>query len=71
VVSGLELGGEAQERVTATPVQKEYAKAYNRLKARKQRDKISVDKWNTAIVKAFFVYSPADFELLSWQIILA
>lgn len=43
---------EAQERVTATPAQKEYAKAYNRLKARKQRGKISVDDWNTAVAKA-------------------
>ncbi len=43
---------EAQERVTATPAQKEYVKAYNRLKARKQRGKITVDEWNTAVVKA-------------------
>ncbi len=43
---------EAQERATATPAQKEYAKAYNRLKARKQRGKISVDDWNAAVAKA-------------------
>lgn len=43
---------EAQERVTATPAQKEYAKAYNRLKARKQRGKISVDDWNAAVAQA-------------------
>ena len=43
---------EAQERVTATPAQKEYAKAYNRLKARKQRGKITVGEWNTAVVNA-------------------
>lgn len=43
---------EAQERVTATPAQKEYAKVYNRLKARKQRGKISVDDWNAAVAKA-------------------
>ena len=43
---------EAQERVTATPAQKEYAKAYDRLKARKQRGKISVDEWNTAVAQA-------------------
>lgn len=43
---------EAQERVTATPAQKEYAKAYNRLKARKQRGKITVNEWNAAVVKA-------------------
>ena len=43
---------EAQGRVAATPAQKEYAKAYNRLKARKQRGKISVDDWNTIVAKA-------------------
>ena len=43
---------ESQERVTATPAQKEYAKVYNRLKARKQRGKISVDEWNAVVVKA-------------------
>lgn len=43
---------EAQERVTATPSQKEYAKAYNRLKAKKQRGKISVDEWNAAVARA-------------------
>jgi hypothetical protein len=51
---------EAQERVTATPAQKEYAKAYNRLKARKQRDKITVDEWNTAVVKAQGLKDQAD-----------
>lgn len=43
---------EAQGRVTATPAQKEYAKAYNRLKAKKQRGKISVDEWNAAVARA-------------------
>ena len=43
---------EAKERATATPAQKEYAKAYNRLKMRKQRGKISVDEWNEAVGKA-------------------
>ena len=43
---------EAQERVTATPAQKEYNKAYNRLKARKQRGKLSSDEWNVAVAKA-------------------
>jgi len=51
---------EAQERVTATPAQKEYAKAYNRLKARKQRGKITVDEWNTAVVKAQDLKDQAD-----------
>ena len=43
---------EAQGRVAATPAQKEYAKAYNRLKARKQRGKLSVNEWNAAVAKA-------------------
>ncbi|MEG2989343.1 MAG: DUF6076 domain-containing protein, partial [Oscillospiraceae bacterium] len=43
---------EAQGRVAATPAQKEYAKAYNRLKARKQRGKIGVDDWNAIVAKA-------------------
>lgn len=43
---------EAQERVTATPAQKEYAKVYNRLKARKQRGKITVNEWNAAVAMA-------------------
>lgn len=43
---------EAKERATATPAQKEYARAYNRLKMRKQRGKISVDEWNEAVGKA-------------------
>lgn len=51
---------EAQERVTATPAQKEYAKAYNRLKARKQRGKITVGEWNTAVVKAQGLKDQAD-----------
>ena len=51
---------EAQERVTATPAQKEYAKVYNRLKARKQRGKISIDEWNTAVSKALDLKEQAD-----------
>ena len=43
---------EAQGRIAATPAQKEYAKAYNRLKARKQRGKLNVDEWNAAVAKA-------------------
>ena len=43
---------EAKERASATPAQREYAKAYNRLKMRKQRGKISADDWNTAVAKA-------------------
>ncbi len=51
---------EAQERVTATPAQKEYAKVYNRLKARKQRGKISIDEWNAAVSKALDLKEQAD-----------
>lgn len=43
---------EAKERAAATPAQNEYAKAYNRLKMRKQRGKISADEWNAAVAKA-------------------
>ncbi len=32
--------------------QREYDRAYNRLKVRKQRGKISVDEWNAAVVQA-------------------
>ncbi len=51
---------EAQERVTATPAQKEYAKVYNRLKARKQRGKISIDEWNAAVSRALDLKERAD-----------
>ena len=43
---------EAKERASATPAQREYAKAYNRLKTRKQRRKISADDWNAAVAMA-------------------
>ena len=43
---------EAQGKEKHTPAQKEYDKTYNRLKARKQRGKISKDEWNTAVAKA-------------------
>jgi hypothetical protein len=43
----------AQELSSATPAQVEYRKVYNRLKARKNRGKISVDEWNAAVTKAF------------------
>lgn len=43
---------EAQGKTNHTPAQKEYGKAYNRLKARKQRGKISEDEWNTAVARA-------------------
>lgn len=43
---------EAQGKANHTPAQREYGKAYNRLKARKQRGKISEDEWNSAVAKA-------------------
>lgn len=43
---------EAKERASATPAQREYAKAYNRLKARKNRGKMSLDEWNADVAKA-------------------
>ena len=43
---------EAQGKENHTPTQKEYDKTYNRLKARKQRGKISEDEWNAAVAKA-------------------
>lgn len=43
---------EEQGKANYTPAQKEYSKAYNRLKARKQRGKISEDEWNYAVAKA-------------------
>ena len=51
---------EAKERITATPAQKEYAKVYNRLKARKQRGKISVDEWNASVAAALDLKDKAD-----------
>ena len=43
---------EAQGKERHTPAQKEYDKTYNRLKARKQRGKISESEWNIAVAKA-------------------
>ena len=43
---------EAQGKTNHTPAQREYDKVYNRLKARKQRGKISEDEWNDAVAKA-------------------
>ncbi len=43
---------EAQGRANRTPARREYDRAYNRLKVRKQRGKISVDEWNAAVAQA-------------------
>lgn len=43
---------ESQGKANYTPARKEYGRAYNRLKARKQRGKNSEDAWNAAVAKA-------------------
>ncbi len=43
---------EAQGRANRTPARREYDRAYNRLKVRKQRGKISTDEWNAAVAQA-------------------
>ncbi len=40
---------EARSRANRTPAEVEYSRTYNRLKQRKNRKKISVDEWNTAV----------------------
>ena len=43
---------ESTGKENRTPAQKEYDRTYNRLKARKQRGKISTDEWNAAVANA-------------------
>ena len=43
---------EARGKANRTPAQKEYDRAYNRLKQRKNRRKISLDEWNAAVAQA-------------------
>ena len=43
---------EAQGKANRPPAQKEYDRAYNRLKTRKQRGKISTDDWAAAVAAA-------------------
>ena len=43
---------EARDRAGRTPAQIEYDRAYNRLKQRKNRRKISLDEWNKAVARA-------------------
>ncbi len=43
---------EAQGRANRTPARREYDRAYNRLKVRKQRGKINTDEWNAAVAQA-------------------
>ena len=51
---------EAQGRANRSPAQVEYARAYNRLKQRKNRGKISVDEWNTAVTQAIEILEQAE-----------
>ncbi len=48
-----------------SPAQMEYRKVYNRLKARKQRGKISSDEWNNAVAQAQEVLMQAEQGKLS------
>jgi len=43
---------EARNHSGATPAQKEYRKAYNKLKTRRARGKLSVDEWNATVALA-------------------
>ena len=43
---------ESKGKANRTPAQREYDRAYNRLKQRKNRGKISMDEWNTAVARA-------------------
>lgn len=38
----------------------EYDRTYNRLKQKKNRKKISVDEWNTAVAKAMKILEQAE-----------
>ena len=42
----------AQGKTNRGPARVEYDRTYNRLKQRKDREKISVDEWNAAAAKA-------------------
>ncbi|MEQ3171144.1 DUF6076 domain-containing protein [Dysosmobacter welbionis] len=50
---------EARGRADRSPAQVEYGRVYNRLKQRKNRGKISVDEWNTAVARAMEVLEQA------------
>lgn len=51
---------EARGRANRTPAQVEYDRAYNRLKTRKQRGKISVGEWNDAVAKAQMLVAQSE-----------
>jgi hypothetical protein len=51
---------EAQGKLNRSPAQQEYDRTYNRLKARKQRGKISADEWNAAVAQAQKLLEQSD-----------
>lgn len=51
---------EAQGKANRSPARIEYDRAYNRLKQKKNRKKISVDAWNTAVAEATKVLEQAE-----------
>lgn len=51
---------EAQGKANRSPARIEYDRAYNRLKQKKNRKKISVDAWNTAVAEAMRVLEQAE-----------
>ena len=51
---------EAKVLAEKTPEQKEFRLAYNRLKQRKNRGKISVDEWNAAVARAQEILEEAE-----------
>ena len=56
---------EAKEKASATPAQREYRKAYNRLKTRKNRGKITAEEWNNLVAQAQDLKEQADQGKLS------
>ena len=51
---------EAWDRAGRTSAQIEYDRAYNRLKQRKNRQKISLDEWNKAVARAQELLEQSD-----------
>ena len=51
---------EAQGKANRTPAQVEYDRAYNRLKQRKNRKKISVEEWNASVAEAMKVLEQSE-----------
>lgn len=51
---------EAKKKASESPAQQEYRKAYNRLKMRKARGKISIEEWNQKVVQAQEIKDQAE-----------